>query len=56
MDSEPKEQLDSLFLELANELNIPIYGGFKITHAKQKDTIPIGGFATLCNGTLSIEY
>lgn len=56
LDSEPKEQLDELFFEFAKELNIPIYGGFKITHAKQKDTIPIGGFATLCNGTLSIEY
>lgn len=56
LDSEPKEQLNSLFLELAKELNIPIYGGFKITHNKQKDTIPIGGFATLCNGILNIEY
>lgn len=56
LDSEPKEQLDSLFLELANELNIPTFGGYYITHDKQKDTIPIGGFATLCDGTLSIEY
>lgn len=56
LDSEPKEQLDELFFEFAKELNIPTFGGYYITHDKQKDTIPIGGFATLCNGTLSIEY
>lgn len=56
IDTEPKEQLDKLFFELAKELNIPTYGGFRITHAKQKDTIPIGGFATLYDGFLNIEY
>ena len=56
LDSEPKEQLDELFFEFAKELNIPTFGGYYITHDKQKDTIPIGGFATLCDGTLSIEY
>ena len=56
LDSEPKEQLDELFFELAKELNIPTLGGYNITHDKQKDTIPIGGFATLCDGILNIEY
>ena len=56
LDSEPKEQLDELFFEFAKELNIPTFGGYYITHDKQKDTIPIGGFATLCDGILSIEY
>ena len=41
-DIEDKNQLDEVILELANKLNIPICDGFKITHNKIKDTIPIG--------------
>ena len=41
-DIEDKNQLDEVILELANKLNIPICDGFKITHNKIKDTLPIG--------------
>jgi muramoyltetrapeptide carboxypeptidase len=49
LDTEYPEQLDTLFKEIAIELNIPVYGGYKITHAKSKLTIPIGETASLDN-------
>ena len=42
--------LEEYFKELAGKLNIPMVGGFKITHHKEKITIPIGKNCTL-NGT-----
>ena len=53
---EYKNQLDQLFNEIAKELNIPVYGGYQITHAKTKVTVPIGGLGTLNNGVLGINY
>ena len=41
-DIENKEELDEVFQEFANELKIPMCDGFKITHNKIKDTIPVG--------------
>lgn len=50
------DQLDTLFNEFVKELNIPIYGGYQITHAKTKITVPIGSNAHLINGVLDIKY
>lgn len=48
-----KELLDKLFSELAEELNIPVLGGFKITHKKHKLTIPVGIKAEISGEMLS---
>ena len=41
-DIKNKEELDEVIQEFANKLQIPICDGFKITHNKIKDTIPVG--------------
>ena len=51
LDAEPEE----LFKELAKECKIPMFGGYKITHAKQKITVPYGAFAKLDNGDININ-
>ena len=43
--------LESLF----NTFSPPTIGGFKITHAEEKITLPIGKFATIKNKTLYIK-
>ena len=53
---EYKEQLDTLFNEIAQELNIPVYGGYQITHAKTKVTVPIGAIGQLNDGVLDVRY
>lgn len=54
--NEYKYQLDILFNEIANELKVPVYGGYQITHDKAKVTIPIGGYGTLYDGIIKITY
>ncbi len=53
---EYKEQLDKLFNEIAQELNIPVYGGYQITHDKTKVTVPIGAIGLLNDGVLESRY
>ena len=53
---EYKDQLDILFNEIAQELNIPVCSGYQITHAKTKITVPIGAYGSLNNGILEINY
>ena len=53
---EHKEQLDTLFNEIAQELNIPVYGGYQITHAQTKVTVPIGAIGQLNDGVLDVRY
>ena len=48
------EWLDELFQEFAQNLNVPIYSGFEITHSKDKITIPYGQKAKMENGILTI--
>lgn len=48
------EQLDELFTDISEELSIPILGGFKITHDKNKLTLPVGTTATIKEDTLII--
>ena len=50
------DQLDTLFNEIAQELNIPIYAGYQITHDKTKITVPVGGYGILTDGILKIDY
>lgn len=42
LDVDKPEWLEEYFEELAQELNVPVAGGFKITHAQDKITIPVG--------------
>lgn len=48
--------LDELFYELAKELDIPVYSGYPITHAKRKVTVPYGAEATIHNGRICAKY
>lgn len=45
--------LQELLIETANILNVPAYGGFKFTHAEEKQTLPYGAYALL-DGELSV--
>ena len=47
LDVDNQEELEMYFKELATRLNIPVIGGFKITHSKDKITIPIGRICKL---------
>ena len=55
LDSGYPEQLEELFNEISNELNIPVISGFKITHNTDKITIPIGKQGIIDNDTLFIK-
>ena len=46
-DIENEALLDEIFTDFAQQLQIPIVKGFKFTHNKTKDTIPVGTKATL---------
>ncbi len=54
LDIEYPQQLEILFNEIGSELNIPVYGGYPISHAKMKTTIPIGASARLFNGEITL--
>lgn len=53
-NTDNQEWLEELFQEFAQNINIPIYSGFKITHEKDKITIPYGQKAKMENGILTI--
>lgn len=50
-DIENKIDLDKVLQEFADELKIPMCDGFKITHNKIKDTIPVGAEAIFDSNT-----
>lgn len=54
LDIEYPEQLDYLFTQIAEELNIPVSSGFMISHDDKKDTIPYGKNCVLNNNILSL--
>jgi len=54
LDVDNEEWLEDYLRELAVDLNIPMAGGFKITHNKDKITIPIGGKCRLSGKHLLI--
>lgn len=47
--------LDEIFTETSNLLNVPAYGGFKFSHAADKQTVPIGAAGYLQDGILSYK-
>lgn len=51
-----KRELKNLLKEFANKHKIPMCDGFKITHSKIKDTIPVGIKATLNSNNRTIEF
>lgn len=57
LDVKNKKHFDELFFEIGEKYKIPILSGFKITHAKEKITLPYGAKAefTTTNKILKIE-
>ncbi len=55
LDSGYPEQLDELFSEIGVKYNIPVLGGFKITHEKDKITVPYGKKGRINGDTLFID-
>ena len=54
LDTDNETWLEEYFNELANRLEIPILGGFKITHNLDKITLPIGKKARIKENQLYI--
>lgn len=55
LDIDNKQWLDELFYEIADKLKIPVISGFKITHEKDKVTLPYGAKSKLERGRLIIN-
>ena len=55
LDTDNDGWLEEYFNELSERLQIPITGGFKITHGKEKITLPIGKNARLDGKKLIID-
>lgn len=57
LDIENKQYFDELFFELGKKLKKPILSGFKVTHAKEKITLPYGAASSFSTDTklLTIE-
>lgn len=51
LNTDNKKYLDELFYEIGSKVQKPILSGFKITHAKEKITIPYGANANLSTET-----
>ena len=47
LDMDNEQWLDELFIEIGNKLDVPVVGGFKITHDVEKITLPYGAKAQL---------
>lgn len=56
LDVDNSQWLEELFKELANNLSVPVIGGYPISHTDKKVTIPYGGFAMLKEGIITAEY
>ncbi len=54
LDVDNEEWLEEYFQELGERLNIPVISGFKITHSKDKITVPIGKMCSLDGKILTI--
>lgn len=55
LDCGDEKWLEEIFTETAQILDVPAYGGFKFTHAADKQTIPIGAKGYLQDGILSYK-
>ncbi len=56
LDMDNEQWLDQLFIEIGKKLNIPVIGGFKITHSVEKITLPYGADAILTPEELKLIY
>lgn len=57
LESDDNKILEEFFLELAKKSDIPIFGGYPISHDKRKTTIPVGAQAKIDrNGTIYLKY
>lgn len=54
LDVDNTEWLEGFFKDLASNTNIPVIGGFKITHGQEKITIPVGKNCVLHDNKLVI--
>ncbi len=54
LDVDNPKWLEGFFKDLASNTNIPVIGGFKITHGQEKITIPIGKNCVLHDNKLVI--
>lgn len=52
-DTDNELWLKELFCEIANELNVPVYSGYKFTHDNEKQTVPVGILASLTDGVIT---
>lgn len=55
LDCGDENWVTDILLETANILEVPAYGGFKFTHAADKQTVPIGAYGILQDGILSYK-
>ena len=55
LDTDNQLWLEEYFKEMSVKLDLPVCGGFKITHAAEKITLPIGKSANLENNKLIIS-
>ncbi len=55
LDVSSEKYLQELFYELGEEIKKPVVGGFKISHDRDKITVPIGAWANLDGEKLSID-
>lgn len=55
LDIENYEQLEDLFLETTKDLQIPVFGGYNISHNKKKCTVPFGCYAYLTDGVVNLD-
>ena len=52
---EDRAVFEKYFMELGKEIDVPIYGGYPLSHSALKSTIPIGAYSTVTNGSLKIS-
>ena len=55
LDCGDENWLSEIFTETAKILDVPAYGGFRFTHASDKQTVPIGARGYLQDGILSYK-
>lgn len=55
LDCGDEKWIDEILQEIADILKIPVYSGFKFTHADDKQTVPIGAYGILQDGILSYK-
>ena len=54
-NTDNEKWVDEIFEEIAKSYNIPVIGGFKITHGNEKITVPVGAKVKLKNEILTLN-